>query len=310
VNPRTKSGHAPTDAAKLLCAMRAQPLVFFVILAFGLTWSYEVVVFAVLHLSLLPWAVPLPIIGPSVAAFLLTTVMEGRPGVLSLLSRCVLWRVRVRWYVFSLLMIPAMVLPGSIALPESASALPTLTPSIALSYLVTFVEVFIFGGPLFEEPGWRGFAPPRLQRRVGPLVGSLLLGLLWGLWHLPLFWFVSGYDRAGDGLTAVVGAFAQFVILIIPFTVIITWVFNSTRGSVLLAMALHASLNTASAYAPVSPFAWSVRSICAAVVTLVIIWVTRGRLGYRFDPHETAPAAQAHGRPGLRTATSLDALDS
>ncbi len=115
-------------------------------------------------------------------------------------------------------------------------------PLLALPALLV---IFLVGGPLAEEPGWRGFALPRLEERFGPLVGTLLLGTLWGLWHLPLFLFTPGYNGAGTGLVGISLPFLAFVIGEVALAVIFTWVFNNTHGSLLLTMLLHASANTA-----------------------------------------------------------------
>jgi len=110
-----------------------------------------------------------------------------------------------------------------------------------LLYLVSFVATFIFGGALFEEPGWRGFALPRLQRLHGPLVGTLILGVQWAFWHVPLFLTPSwAASSDGDGFLAVV----SFVVSTIFFAFVITWVFNNTQASLLLAMLVHASADT------------------------------------------------------------------
>ena len=88
-----------------------------------------------------------------------------------------------------------------------------------------------------EEPGWRGFALPRLQRLHGPLVGSLILGPLWALWHLPLFW-VRAWNFPPTLLNIVL-----FVLAAIPFTIVMTWVFNNTKGSLLIAVLVHATFD-------------------------------------------------------------------
>jgi hypothetical protein len=116
-------------------------------------------------------------------------------------------------------------------------------------------------------------------------VGSLILGVLWDLWHLPLFLFIPGYDGAGSDFAGISIPFVEFVISIVAFTCLMTWVFNNTRGSLLLAMLLHASLNTASRYAPATALATLSRTLCFVVVALVIIAATRGHLSYQRSQH-------------------------
>jgi len=287
MKPSTNLEQPLTPTNSRLHVLRRHPLFCFFLLAFGLTWVYELLVFALLHLPLLPWGVPLAIVGPTLAAFIMTSVTGGRSGVLRLLRRCVLWRVGLQWYLFALLGIPAIILLSFLVLPGGIAAFRAPAPALVLSYLASYIVIFLVGGPLFEEPGWRGFALPRLQQRSGALVGSLILGVLWSLWHLPLFLFVPGYDGAGSGFAGISIPFAEFVISIVAGTCIITWVFNNTRGSLLLAMLLHASVNTASGSAPATPLVILSRSICFVVVALLIIAATRARLGYQRSQRET-----------------------
>jgi len=227
----------------LMQLLRRYPLVFYFLLAFGFTWAYELTVYRVLltpgyslRVALLDLGFTL---GPTLAAFLMTAVTQGRAGVLPLLRRYVLWRVGLPWY----LLIAVLPLPGAL----SAFRLPAL--SFWPTYLMGYLLYIVAEGGLGEEPRWRGFALPRLEQRSGPLVGTLLLGVLWGLWHLLLF-FIPGTDQYGLSFgTNFVGhllGFGVFVIWVIALAVTITWVFNNTRGSLLLAMLLHASIN----YAP------------------------------------------------------------
>jgi uncharacterized protein len=150
--------------------------------------------------------------------------------------------------------------------------------------------VFLFaGGPFFEEIGWRGFALPRLQRLYGPLVGTLILGALWGLWHLPLFLIPSWDTPHGSPLDI-----ALFVIWAVSIAILFTWVFNNTKGSVLLVILAHGSINSAAvsmfALFPTPAVTGGVANVAIGfgVVALLIVALTRGRLGYRQE--NLAPA--------------------
>jgi uncharacterized protein len=140
-----------------------------------------------------------------VAAFIMTATTEGRVGIRRLLRRIVLWRVRLRWYLFAFIGVPLVMTLGTILVPGGLASLQFLGLGYVLTYLVTFVFVAVLGGPLGEEIGWRGFALPRMQPLHGPLVGSIILGLLWGLWHLPEFMVPTWADSSGgSGLLAIV----------------------------------------------------------------------------------------------------------
>jgi uncharacterized protein len=149
--------------------------------------------------------------------------------------------------------------------------------------LVSFPIVLIFGGALFEEGGWRGFALPRLQRLHGPLVGTLILAPLWACWHLPLFW-VTVWGTPPTILNMVL-----FLVSVIFMTIVFTWVFNNTKGSILLAILLHTSFDVfvgpvgllfpaplVTGYGGALPML-----IGLGVTALVLVALTRGRLGYQ-----------------------------
>jgi membrane protease YdiL (CAAX protease family) len=135
----------------------------------------------------------------------------------------------------------------------------------------------LLGGPLNEEPGWRGFALPRLQARFAPLTATLLLGAVWAAWHIPLF-FVQGW------LSVPVWAFG---LLIVCLSVLMTWAFNHSSGSVIPAVLMHAVYNSSFSIlvglcrgVPTREpgLIWYV--VGAVLTTLIAIAVTRGRLGY------------------------------
>jgi membrane protease YdiL (CAAX protease family) len=285
--------------------------VFYFLLAFGFTWAYELTVYRVLltpGFSLGGLLLDLGFtLGPTLAAFLMTAVTQGRAGILQLLRHYVLWRVGISWYLLVLLGVPALLLIAVLPLPGALSTFRLPALSFWPTYLMLYLLFLVAEGPLGEEPGWRGFALPRLEQRSGPLVGTLLLGVLWGLWHLPLF-FIPGTDQYGMSFgTGFVGHLigsVPFVIWTIALAVIFTWVFNNTRGSLLLAMLLHASINTAPgvllpALFPSLPLtklfvlSWL---LVWVVVALLVIAATRGRLSYQRYLRETALPAPGTDR--------------
>jgi membrane protease YdiL (CAAX protease family) len=213
--------------------------------------------------------------------------------VRQLLGRYVLWRVRLRWYVFALLGVPLIMLVGTMVYSMELPSLAALGgPSYLLSYLASFALVTVLGGPLLEEGGWRGFALPRMERLHGPLLASLILGVLWALWHLPEF-LVPSWTAAmgGGGILSII----LFTLGAITFTIVITWVFNNTRASLLLAILVHSSIDTFGgtlaaifpAKAVTSPFPYLISFGAVAVVLIVL---TRGRLDYqRLAEAQSAP---------------------
>lgn len=179
-----------------------------------------------------------PFAGPTLAAFVVTAALEGSAGVRALLGRYVQWRFGPIWYLVALAG-PPLVLILAVAGVYGKVALPPLGEQgmeIGVAYLVTLVVNLLIGGILGEEPGWRGFALPRLQARYGALTGSVVLGVFWSLWHLPLILTPGG--------TTWTGSIALYIVLGVALTIIHTWVFNGSRASLLAVLLLHATINT------------------------------------------------------------------
>ena len=222
-------------------------------------------------------------VGPFLSAFIMTGITEWREGIGRLLRQIVLWRVGLGWYLFTLIGIPMILVLGVIVLPGAIASFKGLASLVSpRPWLSQIVYVFLHG-PLGEEPGWRGFALPRLQRLHGPLVGSLILGPLWALWHLPFFW-VPAWNFPPTLLNIVL-----FVIAAIPLTIVMTWVFNNTKGSVLMAILVHASFDMSFVIlnllftAPIVTDYGSTLPVLIGLGTfaLLVIALTRGRLGYQ-----------------------------
>ena len=234
----TATTSAPTTTA------RAFPLKYFVI-AFAFTWVFWwlAALGARDVIPALPGITVIGTFGPLVAAVIVTAQESGRAGLRSLLSRILHWRVAPIWYAVALLgplvitlvamVLEVVVLGGQ---PPSLGTLIRELPSTLLTLVVNAVYMLIFV-TLGEEVGWRGYALPALQARYSALISSLILGALWALWHLPVFF---NPDTSYSNLP-----FFLFLPFIVPVAVLMTWLFNSTGGSVLMAMFFHAVINTA-----------------------------------------------------------------
>lgn len=227
-----------TPSRTTTTATRDFPLKYFV-LAFAFTWALWVPAALEARGLLSPLPVPatfLGAFGPLVAAVVVTVQESGRAGLRSLLGRVVRWRVAPIWYGVAILG-PLVLTLGAIALHVVLGGQP---PSLglligALPTLVFLTIYMMITVALGEEVGWRGYALPALQARYGALVSSVILGVLWTLWHLPVFF---NPDTLYSNLP-----FLLFLAYTVPFAVLITWVFNSAGGSVLMAMFFHAVMN-------------------------------------------------------------------
>jgi membrane protease YdiL (CAAX protease family) len=277
----------------MMTFFRRHPLLSFFLLAYTLSWltwlpyvlSEDGLGVLALHLPSLYVAIG-AFTGPFLAGFLMTAVVSGRQGTHALLKRFVLWRVGIGWHLFAIFGIPAIALLGALTLPGALAALTqhALVSSL-LVYLPALIVTFIIaaGG---EEPGWRGFALPRLQERYGPLIGTLILGVLWGGWHFPLVLTVGYGGGPSSSLVAELGTSLLQIIGVTFTAIVITWVFNNTKGSLLLAMLVHGALDAT----PLPPSVQQALSqqynpllppiIGMGLLAILIVIFTGGELGY------------------------------
>ncbi len=266
--------------------LQRHPLVSYFTMAYGFSWlgwlpyilSLDGLGIWPVHLPLGDLAVaPGAYLGPLLSGFLMVGAMEGNAGVGRLLRRMIQWRESWYWYVFALIAIPLIRTLGAVVLPGVLGTVRAGGLEASLTTYLSFLPLTILVSGLAEEPGWRGFALPRLQERFGPLLGTLILGVLWAIWHFPLF--LTGWTMEAGLLPLV-----EFTVTATAIAIIITWVFNNTRGSLLIAMLLHGAVD---AYSPAILFADPRLStvlhaaIGFGLVALLLIVLTRGRLSYQ-----------------------------
>jgi uncharacterized protein len=230
--------------------------------------------------SQLAGVLPGAYLGPILSAFLVTAITGGRAGLREWVGRLWKWKVSWRWYVTVLLGVPAALVLTGMAWTGGEVSFPPVM--VFAAYLPALVLQMLTTG-IAEEPGWRDFALPRLQRRFGPLAGTLVLGPLWGLWHLPLFLTEWAGPHGLDGI-----AIAEFVVSATLFSIVITWVFNRTGQSLPLVMLLHVSVNNFFSVAAPGVFpalsqqdASHILLLASAAGAIILIVATRGRLGYQ-----------------------------
>lgn len=214
----------------------------------------------------------------SLAAVVLV-VIEGRKGGLrELLSRALIWRVGIQWWAIALFFI---IVPSVASLYLYHLLGGPAVDWSSLKPLYTLVPDFIFltiAAGIGEEFGWRGFLLPRLQTRHNALVSGLMVGVAWATWHIPLF-FIEGtsqYEQGmQSGLLPVILGYSAFVI---ANSVQFTWLFNNTRGSVLLAAVFHGASNTWAVYLGMgnSPFGGILTLMALSVLITVVIVVMAG----------------------------------
>ncbi len=241
----------------------------FLFIAFGLVWGITAVLILFAEqveavfgaLSMTNPLFILAVYAPAIAAFVLVPYFAGATGFRGYFGRMSLWRCSRGWALFLIIGIPALFYAGALAKgADPQSLLPTMTLAAAIPALAVTAII----GPM-EEFGWRGVALPLLQRRFAPIWAALILGVIWGLWHAPAF-ILSGTPQSG-------WSFVPFVIGSIAISIIVTPLFNSSGGSILLPAIAHYQLNN-----PLWPDAQPHDTWFFVGAALAVIWVCRKQM--------------------------------
>ena len=225
--------------------MKRRPVLSYYMLVFAITWGGMLIVAGPSGLfnsktnpeELTQFIYSAALAGPSIAGVLMTGLIHGKAGLRDLLARMLRWRVDVRWYLVALLTAPIMMAAIILALSLTSPAfLPAIVTTDDRLGLVISGIVLGLVVSFFEEIGWTGLATPELRKRHGFLPSGLMIGLVWGAWHYPLF---SG-SASGTIPPALYIAVLLFTFLI-PFRILMVWLYDRTR-SVLVVMLMHAPL--------------------------------------------------------------------
>ena len=266
-------GEAGQPAPRLGRILTIRLAVFF-LLTFTLTWT--------------AWLAPakfragspvflLGVFAPAIVALALTAQAEGRSGVGRLLARIGRWEVGARYYVFALLYMAATKLAAASIHRVVRGGWPEFgDESLPLMIGALFVSTWVQAG---EEIGWRGYALPRLAQGIGLGAGAILLGVLWALWHLPLF-FIPGSGSDGH-------SFPLYLSWVMAVSIAMAWLYWKTGGSLLLTMLMHAAVNNTT-FVPLAPpgpvdplsfdaplVAWAMVAVSWAIA-IVLLWQMRG----------------------------------
>jgi uncharacterized protein len=256
--------------------LQRAPLLGFFALTFAWSWACWALSPAVR--PQLPWLATLLMFagsfGPSLAAIVMVACIRPAGGLRAWLSRCLQWRIGWGWWAFALLVPLAVMLLAAglhIALGGDLNAAPA--SGHLLMTVVNLPLVLLLGGPLGEEFGWRGYALPVLQDRLGWQAASLGLGLVWGVWHLPLF-FIKGSSQEHIPL-------ALFLLSVVAMSVVFAWLAKRTAGSVVAALLFHTAINFWPSFVPVLHTEASYRAYALVVAILVMaaLWLLATQRG-------------------------------
>lgn len=195
---------------------------------------------------------------PAIAALVIIMMNARWSGTKRFLGRLLLWRAPVPWYLFILLGVPAMFYLGAI---YKGLSLSELFPVSSLGVYFLSLSLSAIKGPV-EEIGWRGFALPLLQKKMSPFSAAILIGIVWGFWHLPAF-FLSGVPQGA-------WSFMPFFVGTIALSIFATGLFNASRGSILLPAILHLQLIN-----PLWPDAQPYDTVFVVIAALIILWLNR-----------------------------------
>lgn len=258
--------------------IRRHPLISYFIVAYGISWliwaPLWLPAFGINSLPQLPFHHAFGALGPITAAFLVSAIETGWPGVRDLLRRMVLWRGRFSWLAvacFAPVVLFVAALAAVLRAGDAAISLSWIGRShefpqfSALGFLIYNIVSFGYG----EEVGWRGFALPRLQVRHSALVASLLLTVGWAIWHIPLFFYRPGYTHMNAA------GVAGWLFSLVTGSILLTWLYNGSRGSLLVVAIFHAAIDVVFTSANTLPVAVNA---AGALITVwgVIVVVTVG----------------------------------
>jgi uncharacterized protein len=251
-------------------AVRRSPLASFVVLAYALSWAWAFPFVAAGDVVRkgVGWPTHFPaLLGPALAALVVTALVWGRTGLRDLLARIARWRMPLRWWAAALS--PAAFLGVALAVASAAGKLPRgsdfgrysglsaigVVPVCVIAILITFGE----------ETGWRGFALPILQRRHGALAAALLITPIWAVWHLPYFFTVATYRGFAPA------GYVGFVFGLACGSIVLTWLYNGTGGSILACAVWHGLYNLATGTAAATGTIQGVTSAFVYVQALLLV---------------------------------------
>lgn len=274
-----------------MSVVRRHPLMSFFVMAYAFSWWP----WPLYALGLSPGAIVG--FGPFFAAVVVLALTGGKAGVMSLLRRMVRWRVAPLWYAAALLLPVAIALGATVlnvllgARPPSSAELGAWPGLISTFFLYLLIPGI---GGTWEEPGWRGYALPKLQLGRSALSASLIVGVVWAFWHLPLM--VEG-----------VIPWAHLAMVTVQ-SVVYAWLFNNTGGSVLLAMLFHTMINVIGGGFFVAMFSgadwvrmgWLQVALWCAVALIVVVVNGAEHLSRKHNKQTPTPAEGA--RPAPRVA--------
>jgi membrane protease YdiL (CAAX protease family) len=248
--------------------LERHPVLAYFVLAFGIAWAFWLPL-AASSQDLIPARLPAIVfynlagLGPLLAALILSAAEGGRSAVRALLGKLLKWRVSFRWYAAALVGYPALLLVALFVDVMFGGKPVWPAPSLdglhmPFWFLLVIMPPFVLG----EEIGWRGYALPRLQKGRSALLASLVLGALWAAWHIPSFLMRNSIHQDQS--------FPLFTFWVLQMTTVLTWLYNSTGGSVLHTWLFHVAMNYAGF---LTPFTMRAGVLAFALVLIAVLLI-------------------------------------
>jgi len=229
------------DRPSKVSSKKKYSLIIFFTLSYVISWTLWILsdVFDLSTLEILGR------FGPFISAVIVTYIYGRWSGIKALFRKLCIWKVNFKWYAFAFLS-TAVVAMISIGANQLFSGIKPIYNDPSQWYLIFVVFFYVlFLSVMGEEIGWRGFALPRLQKKYNAITSGVIIGVLWGLWHLPLFFMDGEFHQTIP--------FGLFLVQDIALSIIMTWLYNNTKGSLLIAHLFHTSSNATIGLLPILP---------------------------------------------------------
>lgn len=250
-------------------------LVLYFSLAYVITWAFEIPLAAVrqgwTHLPI-PFAIHyLGGFGPMSAALIVTGMTRGRSGIRELLGGLFKWRVGWGWILFSVFSPVVLFALAALSTRSASGEWPSLHLLGEVDYLPYLgvagaLVLWLLTWGLGEEVGWRGFALPRLQRGRSALTATVILGIFHAFWHLPAFFYKDAYMTMG-----LVAGVPMLLLSVVAAAIVFTWIYNSTRGSLLIVVLFHALFDWLSVSKAGGASAPAIMSAAVWVLAVIVV---------------------------------------
>jgi membrane protease YdiL (CAAX protease family) len=257
---------------RLRMGLRSSPILSYFLLAYALSWSVELLLIANYNslISVPPYLHYLASFGPCLAGITMTYIKGGKPGLVDLWQRVTRWQVGWKWFLLGALspvllaFLSALItylLSGSLADLSTLGQVEYLGDIGAGAALLLWIVTFGFG----EEIGWRGFALPTLQKNHSFLISTLVIGLVWALWHLPAFFYKPQMMALGPG------GFIGFSLGVISGSIVLGWLYNRSGGSVFVVGIWHALFDFFTTSSSFHGMTTAIMSTAVMVLAVVIV---------------------------------------